>query len=201
MCPKCTTSSRVTLKCPVCGITFERVLSPIHVARAATQQPCCSHACAAKLRGKRWNLEDYFWRKVKRGDGCWLWEGPPHNRRGYCAIQYRGKFYLAHRVSWMIHYGDIPGDMLVCHHCDNPRCVNPEHLFLGTPNDNVSDMISKGRQAAGQSHPLSRLTEADVRTIRERYAAGTSQSELAREYGCRQTNISNIVRRKTWKHV
>jgi len=165
-----------------------------------------------------------FWPKVRiRGlDECWPWTA------GKVASGY-GAFYLgsrsdgtrrqlsASRIAWTLAHGPVPLGMLVCHHCDNPDCCNPLHLFLGTPADNIRDAARKGRTASGErngshTHPerlargerhgLAKLTEAQVREIRARYAAGgVSQSQLAREYGMARTTISSIVRRETWAHV
>lgn len=110
----------------------------------------------------------------------------------------------AHRVSWMLANGPIPAGMVVCHRCDNPPCVNPDHLFLGTQIDNMRDRSKKGRgnHRKGSRHGRAKLTEQDVRVIRSRYATGDwKQSDLAAEYGVSQPLIGHIVRRVTWRHI
>ena len=94
-----------------------------------------------------------FWAKVDRSGECWLWTGPQVGR-GYGKTSFNGKTQRAHRVSWELTYGPIPAGVFVCHKCDNPLCVRPEHLFLGTPLDNVRDMCAKKRQVSGsKTHP------------------------------------------------
>jgi hypothetical protein len=97
------------------------------------------------------SLEERFWAKVRKSEGCWEWVGSKIPKGyGNIGISYRPpKSALAHRVSWEIHFGPIPGGMFVCHHCDNPGCVRPDHLFLGTNLDNIRDSESKGRFHAG----------------------------------------------------
>ena len=144
-----------------------------------------------------------FWPKVKKTAGCWEWIAA-RNGVGY------GEFWLghnhvgAHRVSWAIHNGPIPSGLLVCHHCDNRTCVNPEHLFLGTYQDNMDDCIKKGRQSAklGEEHPRSKLTAHDVRTIRMLYSKGNrTHRSLSRELNISKTQIYNVLNRITWKHI
>ena len=133
------------------------------------------------------------------------WVGQGGYGQAYIAIgPNRARFMVrAHRMAWIAEYGSIPDGLLVCHHCDNRRCVNPEHLFLGTHKDNTADMDAKGRgvrpRLPGESNPSSKLTEAAVRDIRQQYAAGgISQSQLAAVYGVTQPLIGYVVRREAW---
>lgn len=110
----------------------------------------------------------------------------------------------AHRVAWDLTYGPIPDGMLVLHRCDNPSCVRPDHLFLGTQTDNMLDRKAKGRgnHRRGSRHGRAKLTEAQVLEIRSRYAAGdVTQTQLGDEYGVCHVVIGNIVRRRLWRHI
>jgi len=93
-----------------------------------------------------------FWEKVNKTNICWLWIGNTDGKYG--VISYQGKSQKAHRVSWILHYGDIPKGLCVCHKCDNPPCVNPEHLFLGTYKENKKDSVDKGRAVFGNNKKL-----------------------------------------------
>jgi hypothetical protein len=158
-----------------------------------------------------------FWEKVQKDDvndrGCWRWTGA-HGEfgHGHLSICRNGEQWLvqAHRVSYWLNVGDIPFGLWVCHHCDNPWCVNPRHLFIGTRSDNMRDCARKGRTAAqarpecmprGESHGMVELTEKQVRDIRAAYASGATQVQLARRYKVGQPHISSIVLRKVWRHV
>ena len=134
---------------------------------------------------------------MKDPSGCWLWSGSTHN--GYGMLGIRDATIRAHRASWELHKGSIPENMLVLHKCDTPPCVNPEHLFLGTHQDNVADKVSKFRQTRGEDQPRSKLTEKQVLQIRIRYEA--LQRELAQEFGVKRLTIFRIIRRQRWKHV
>lgn len=141
-----------------------------------------------------------FWSRVdvrEPGD-CWLWKGGVFKPNGYGAFRYDGKTQSAHRFAAILRYGTIPRGLVVCHRCDVPSCVNPEHLFLGTYTDNMQDAAQKGRMAHGARANGARLTEADIVAIR---ASPLTCERLAEHYGVDGSNISCIRRRKTWKHV
>lgn len=149
--------------------------------------------------------QNRFWIKVEKTDGCWNWTAH-RNRKGYGTFQTPGRVpVLAHRASYLIATGVDPGDRCVCHHCDNPACVRPAHLFLGTIADNNADMIAKGR-ASGGSMPgeeasLAKLTAADVVRIRSEFSFHGGGRKAAAEFGVSAANISRIMLRQIWRHV
>lgn len=134
-----------------------------------------------------------FWSKVNKTDPCWLWIGAKTGDYGYFRRQRESN--RVHRFSYELHRGPIPKGLCVLHHCDNPLCVNPDHLFLGTQADNVRDMINKGRRTQ------TKLTPSKVRDIRLRFFSGESRISLAREYNVHIGTIDRIVHRRSWKHV
>jgi len=147
-------------------------------------------------------------------DGCWLWMGY-HDRAGYGMVGVNGRTQLAHRVAWVLYDGDHLGNLCVLHKCDNRQCVNPAHLFVGTQQDNIADMVQKQRHTHGKRHIWSRnlnrargehngrskLTVADVLRIREEAAAGIPLNELGRRFCVSATTIKGIVVRETWRWV
>jgi len=170
-----------------------------------------------------------FWSKVDQAEeGCWLWQGTML-KQGYGCFKIAGKMYKAHRVAYLYTKGTIPAGLILCHSCDTPQCVRPDHLFPGTHKDNMQDAKNKGRMATGDRsgarlHPESHirgdnhpshlhpelrqgelngramLTREQVEDIRIRYATGTvSQFVLADEFHVAQTTISAIVRKESWK--
>lgn len=154
-------------------------------------------------------IEKRFWDRVNKTDGCWKWTASK-NLRGYGQLTFGSRTdksrntVSAHRLSWMINVGDIPSKMCVLHKCDNPPCVRPEHLYVGTHQDNMRDRDSKGRnaQVAGEQHGAAKLTEEQVKEIRSQYIPGViSQSMLAAHYGVSREAISFIVNRVNWKHI
>ena len=153
---------------------------------------------------KKTTPERRFWSKVQRkAAGCWEWTAYT-NACGYGTLMVNRRGTLAHRFSYELHREPIPEGLCVCHHCDNPSCVNPEHLFLGTPADNVADMVAKNRQQRlrGEKSGFVKLGREDVLAIREEYAEGNVyQKDLARKHGIAQQQVSRIIGRKNWAHL
>lgn len=152
-------------------------------------------------------LEDRLWANVHKTDTCWLWQGGKGSH-GYGEINLGNKVLLTHRLSYEIHYGSIPEGFHVCHKCDVRACINPAHLFLGTPLDNMQDMKKKGRQihdpssyTNGEKVHTAKLKRAQVIAIRQRVASGDRQIDVARELGISTYMVWAIVHRKTWKSI
>ncbi len=151
-------------------------------------------------------LIERFWEHVeKRGpDECWLWIGRK-NSYGYGSLAERGRNILAHRFSYEIHKGKIPAKMAVCHACDVRNCVNPNHLWLGTSQENNADRTAKGRtisgRTLGEGHGMSKLTADQVREIRLLLQRGDSATAIAKQFGVSPGNIWNIKTGKTWRHT
>jgi hypothetical protein len=134
--------------------------------------------------------------------GCWNWTGPKIGK-GYGMIRVpwtRSPGYV-HRVAWIVHNGDIPRGMLVCHKCDNRLCGNPDHLFLGTSGDNLQDMRGKGRHLYGERNTGAKLTEEQVLQIHELAKTGLAQAKIAAQFGVGQMTICRILRGERWNHI
>lgn len=147
-----------------------------------------------------------LWPRLRIVGRCLEWSGT-RNAHGYGSLRVDGRLIRAHRYAWQLCFGPIPDGLDVCHHCDNPPCCNPAHLFLGSASDNGMDMSAKGRHgsrtrpdrvAAGERHGSAKLTVEDVLAIRAK-AHIRSVSSLAREYGVVRSTIRSIRDEKTWK--
>lgn len=157
-------------------------------------------------RPPRGTIEERFWAKVNvaTSDECWMWEGTVGIGKWneYGRFKYGGRVRRSHRVAWQLMFGDIPEGMFVCHHCDTPLCVNPSHLFLGTPADNMADMVKKRRtgrrENAGSNNPSSKLTESEVDMIR---VDSRSPKAIAEHYGVSRSTVYNIRNGHVWKRL
>ena len=146
-------------------------------------------------------ISERFWIKVEKSDKCWEWQGCRFSN-GYGRFTTRAPYKqnLAHRFAYILTFGEIPYNLMVLHKCDNPPCVRPDHLFLGTCQDNANDRVNKGRSLKGEQHPSAILTEKQIREIRSLRNI-RPQWELALEFNIKQVTVSDIQRRKRWKHV
>lgn len=144
------------------------------------------------------SLAERLWARVDKSGECWTWQGH-RTAAGYGQIG-RGLaadgLAYTHRVAYELSHGPIPSEMLVCHRCDNPPCVRPTHLFVGTPGDNVRDASAKGRLRAlkGEAHPSCRLTWGQVREIRTLRANGVPAVDIAHRFGVSIQHVGDIVR-------
>lgn len=143
-----------------------------------------------------------FWKKVEKGQGCWLWIGQK-DKDGYGRMKVNGKDFRATRFVWTFLNGPIPSGLLVCHRCDNPQCVNPEHLYTGTISDNAKDMLMRDRDhVKGDRNFFHVLQESQVREIYE-IAATTNRSypDIGKQYGVSGLAAQRICLGVSWKHL
>jgi hypothetical protein len=157
-----------------------------------------------------------FWAKADKSEECWFWTGTL-DPKGYGFFGWKQKKYRAHRFAYLLTHGEIPADLFVCHRCDCPGCVNPEHLWLGTVKENNQDSASKGRYQdtrkargenrkktshRGSAHYLSPFTEAQILDIRSRdYSRWGSYTRVAEEFKTSSNTIKRIHKREVWTHI
>jgi hypothetical protein len=177
------TAPHVTRACPYCGTTFENLLSQIGVY--------CSMACcnAAKIQ----DVATRFWAKVDQSGDCWPFAVAGTD--GYGKFWLNGRSVHASHVAYELTFGPIAAGVNVLHHCDNPICCNPQHLFAGSRSDNSVDMVPKGR------HPRAILDARDVVAIRARYATGEKRRAIAESYNVSYATIDGVVNHRSWRCV
>ncbi len=194
------------IPCPICGDTF--IVRPSQIRNGGGK--FCSRKCAL-VNWSRTPLPVAFrfWRRVEITEGCWLWKGWCGGKSGHGTFivdKARGISTTAHRFAWTLLRGDVPEGIFVCHDCpggDVPRCVRPDHMFLGTQGDNLRDAGRKGRMSHfGESNNKAKLTDEQVIEIRRLYAEGRSTQEaLAARFGVCQGTIGKIVHGIHWPHL
>jgi hypothetical protein len=198
-------------KCKNCGKDFQRTLET--KGRRCCSDECAKASWAASYKGTVGSWLDRFFDGICF-DGpiivpelgpCWQWTRGRSKDVGYGKIDIDGETNGTHCVSWELFVGSIPVDLWVLHHCDNPPCVNPAHLKLGTAADNTADMMRRGRCRGyvnqGEGSPNVKLTDEQVIEIRRRRAAGDTYRVLAEAFGVCQARCHQIVNGKAWLHL
>ncbi len=153
------------------------------------------------MRGpyRKRSAEERLWRRVEKSDDCWTWQGA--TIRGYGALMVDHRTTYAHRLSWELANGPIPPGLLVLHHCDNPPCVRPDHLFVGTQLDNIRDAAAKGRTSSGEGRSNRKVSADDVRLMRRLHEDGLNSIQLAKLFPIGSRTIRKILTGKNWRHV
>lgn len=191
--------------CVQCGKPFTKndLATPHNFKRQVRCSAACMHA------SKKYTPEQAaaaFWRRVDKNgpNGCWVWQGYCQ-RFGHGWLGHRG---LAHRYAWELLRGPLPQGKCLLHHCDNPPCVNPDHLYIGDRRDNTRDRVKRGRHARGEATRRNKLTAEQVQEIRARFRkeGGRRQSrsnarELAAEYDVTTLAVNAIIAGRTWRHL
>jgi hypothetical protein len=195
-----------------------------HIAFGCTKgrKKYCSRLCMEEFRSP--TLEKLVKNNYEvKENGCWEWTSSISSPSGYGKLDFKGKTVSAHRASYKVFKGEIPKGKHICHSCDNRKCVNPDHLWVGTAKDNVHDMIKKGRQGStkgrklcpehlakfhgnrssreGSKHHLAKLDEEKVKEIKKMIRDGHKNNEIAEIYNVDKSNISLIRNGKRWLHV
>jgi hypothetical protein len=181
------------LSCEMCSTVFRVPPSQVKAGRRF-----CSLRCHKSLLTPR-SADDVFrFCTPEPNSGCWFWNGKL-DKNGYGQVD-RPDLHTksAHKLSWALHFGLVPDGLFVCHRCDCPPCVNPDHLFLGTPHDNSIDAMNKDRVAFGERHGRAKLTERDVIAIRQ---SAEPQRSLADMYGVSNYLIYLVQKRLIWRRV
>lgn len=189
-------------QCAYCGVTFyrDKRCTWKHWAKAKF----CGRTCAGKHSGDlhrhNYTLAEQFDRFVIRNpEGCWGWKGAVNTEKGgYAVMSWQGRNYYGHLVSLELDGRKVPKGMMGCHHCDNPICSNPQHLYVGTQKQNMQDAMRRGRVRRGEACASSKLTDEAVRFIR---ASNLPTGDLARRFGVTHGAVSMARSRRTWKHV
>lgn len=181
----------VARACEECGATFVP-------ASSRDKGRFCSRPC--HYQHNTTTIDAAFLRKMSLLDplsGCWIWQGLIPRSHGYAIFSGR----RVNRLSYQVFHGPISANIFVLHECDNPACINPDHLYAGDHQRNMQDRTDRGRNLVGDRHPRARLTAGDIPHIRAAVAAGRTQRGVAAEFGVAQSQIWSVCSGRTWAHV
>ena len=188
--------------CPMCGLTFGKPTGWSSSAWAAVT--CCSQQCrSASMRGRiNKPLADRISEKItyEPTSGCWLWTGGLSSY-GYAAMQINKMQRLVHKIMFERCNGEVPDGGILCHTCNVRSCVNPNHLYVGTPASNYHDAVAANRHPHGDTHGHAKLSEVDVRDMRRLYADGMSLTAIALTFGVTRPTATKACKGASWQHV
>lgn len=191
-----------TKRCIYCLKEYQR---PLTEAKRQNMK-FCSISCGVSSRNitnKKTPIELFYKNTIipENTDDCWIWKCNKTSRYGVIKVDSKPK--LVHRFSYEYFNGPIPNEMYICHHCDTTKCVNPKHLFIGTPKDNCDDKMKKGRHKArkGEEQGNAKLTNNQVREIKQKLREGMKRCDIAMEYNARALQIGKIARGEQWKCI
>lgn len=170
-----------------------------HVSRGRTLRNGTSISCGCRMSYRKTPIQRFLG-YIKKSDACWEWIGPLMEV-GYGSFRANNITHYAHRFSYEYHFEKIPKGKLVCHKCDNRKCVNPDHLFLGSHSDNTNDMLMKNRHQKGVDRKNHKLNPDVVREIRKMRKIGKIYKKIAKSFGVSYSIVRRICLRKMWKHV
>lgn len=200
----CTIDSKRWKVARVCWIINNgEIPDGFDVRRTCSNRKCVNiaHMYLKKNQVDKRSMITRFWENVIKTDYCWNWVGRV-NLEGYGLISENGKQYRANRISYQMKNGPIKNEMLICHKCNNPNCVNPDHLYEGTPKENSQDMILAGHSRKGIKNTNAILNEEKVLQIRKIYKEKkTSYKALSINFEVSEATIGQIIRRDTWTHI
>jgi hypothetical protein len=191
--------------CKSCGVDFtiSAAIARFYEKKGLNRGVFCSLKCKGVARLGVINQSVIDANSIPEpNSGCWLWLGAKHQKFGYGKIGYDNrKYQAAHRASYSVFNGEIPDGMLVRHKCDNPYCVNPDHLEVGTDADNMADMVRRGRSLKGGKNHNAVLNDTVVSDIKRRLFLGSNQKTIAAEFGVWGSAIQKIQTGNSWRHV
>ena len=193
--PNRITSRTVVRVCEHCGNEFAVFASAVRWHPVKFCSPACHYAHHP-------SLAERFWSKVNKAGECWLWTAK-RDRSGYGRFQTdKSRSDIAPRVAWRLTCGEVLDGLFVLHRCDNPPCVRPDHLFLGTFEENMADMVAKGRSPRGERNVAAKLTDAQVIEMRRLFDAGLATvPQLSAASGVGYNSVRRAVTRKGWLHL
>lgn len=187
-------------QCAHCGVSFAKDPRNTHTYWARAKY--CGYVCTGQANSERFatnrpTKRAKFEQQIAKSDGCWIWTGLT-DKDGYGLFPYDRVQYRANRVALELDGRPVPDGLYACHHCDNPSCVRPSHLYAGTPLENSRDAMARARSPRGERQHMAKLTEAAVRQIR---ASSETELTLAAKFGVSKGAIYMVRAGKTWRHV